>query len=91
MGATLRYKLRYEAVPDLIGLLNAAEQNRYPLKNVNMVVPTAGHQNEVLFDSNLSVEGVRPLCGLVDDGHVMQETVTLEADYTGERRPAHGV
>jgi hypothetical protein len=83
-GPTCRYKLRYEALPDLIALINVAQQNLYPLSNIALTW-TQPPDGEVAFDADLTLDGLRMLCQQITDGHVMEETVVLEADYTGDR------
>jgi hypothetical protein len=39
----------------------------------------------LVFDSSATVEELRTACTHVPDGHVMEETVTPIALYTGER------
>lgn len=47
----------------------------------------ASSMTVIAFDAEISLENLRRLCEHVEDGHVMAETVALEADYTGERWP----
>lgn len=80
-AATARYKLRFEAWPDFIALLNTAAANLYPLSAIEVHIP----DQVVSFDADLTLGGLRLLCEQVEDGHVMEETVAREADDTGER------
>lgn len=80
--ATTRFKLRFETVADFVALVNACNERRIVIRNFG-----ASSMTVIAFDAEISLENLRRLCEHVEDGHVMAETVALEADYTGERWP----
>jgi hypothetical protein len=80
-GTPRRFALRFEAVPDHFNLQNLAITNGCPLTKLCLRAP----ENIVTFETVLTLEGPRTLCGSVTDGHVMQDTVAYEEDFTGER------
>ena len=41
----------------------------------------------ITVSTKLPLTGIKSLIKKIPDGHVMLETVALEADYTGERTP----
>lgn len=45
---------------------------------------------EAVITTGMDLEGIRNACLSIEDGHVMAETVALEADYTGERSQPEG-
>lgn len=44
-----------------------------------------GPDTEVVFESNLSIDALRIIAVGLEDCHVIEETLDLEENYTGER------
>jgi len=82
------YKVRFEAAIDFTRFQTLARAYRVSMNGVTLVHDKAFGGGEATFTSGGSLVRLRNLLTAVLDGHVMRETIALEADYTGIREYA---
>jgi len=79
-----RFKMRAECTHDVTVFLS-----RVPVvsilieRDLDLMYPDV----DVTFVTNVTLDNVRRCIAGIPDGHVMLETVELESNYTGERKP----
>jgi len=84
-----RYKMRAEAVFDVTSWLSHhAPRSAIFMRSITWLWEAGAPLGdvEVLFESNLDLDALLSSLEAVEEGHVMVETLALEASYTGERK-----
>jgi hypothetical protein len=75
-----RYKLRCEVWGDFAQLYERAAAAGTPIRQLATTI-------EIVFQYAGPLYLLQELCRQIEDGHIMEETVALESEYTGKRRP----
>lgn len=78
----MKYKLRAECIGDIINLLATAPIAEFKLERLKQGFPDA----VFTFESNESLTELKARILDIPDSHAMLETLTLETEYTGERK-----
>lgn len=81
-----KYKFRAECLVDVFLFFNHCPQGSVENIECNPIkmIETAPDV-EVSFDSKLSLSDFRKICAIIEDGHVMLQTIQPFSLYTGER------
>ena len=82
-----RYKFRAECLTDVFLFFNYCPQGS--IKNIkHNFIDGLGDKYpdiEISFDSKLSQSEFRQISAIIEDNHVILQTIELDKNYTGER------
>lgn len=81
-----RYKFRAECLTDVFLFFNYCPQGS--VKNIEhnkLEGIERAPDAEVSFESELTLSDFRQICAIIEDGHVMLQTIQPIVSYTGER------
>ncbi len=81
-----KYKFRAECLIDVFLFFNYCPQGSVKNIEYNHLAMMENYPDiEVSFESELTLSDFRQICVVIEEGHVMLQTINTFVSYTGER------